>query len=92
MQNGDLIKHLHLHLIVFIWGFTAVLGALISLEAIPLVWFRMGIASLVVMMFVLITKKPLRFPKKTMFLLLGCLLYTSPSPRDAHESRMPSSA
>ena len=23
---------------------------------------------------------------------LACLLYTSPSPRDAHESRMPSSA
>ena len=26
------------------------------------------------------------------FLLNSCLLYTSPSPRDAHESRMPSSA
>ena len=25
-------------------------------------------------------------------LYVGCLLYTSPSPRDAHESRMPSSA
>ena len=25
-------------------------------------------------------------------LLQACLLYTSPSPRDAHESRMPSSA
>ena len=24
--------------------------------------------------------------------VLNCLLYTSPSPRDAHESRMPSSA
>ena len=24
--------------------------------------------------------------------LMNCLLYTSPSPRDAHESRMPSSA
>ena len=24
--------------------------------------------------------------------LSACLLYTSPSPRDAHESRMPSSA
>ena len=23
---------------------------------------------------------------------MGCLLYTSPSPRDAHESRMPASA
>ena len=26
------------------------------------------------------------------FVLTSCLLYTSPSPRDAHESRMPSSA
>ena len=26
------------------------------------------------------------------FQVLNCLLYTSPSPRDAHESRMPSSA
>ena len=25
-------------------------------------------------------------------ILIICLLYTSPSPRDAHESRMPSSA
>ena len=25
-------------------------------------------------------------------MIRGCLLYTSPSPRDAHESRMPSSA
>ena len=24
--------------------------------------------------------------------VISCLLYTSPSPRDAHESRMPSSA
>ena len=24
--------------------------------------------------------------------VMNCLLYTSPSPRDAHESRMPSSA
>ena len=26
------------------------------------------------------------------FIDIACLLYTSPSPRDAHESRMPSSA
>ena len=31
--------------------------------------------------------------KETVYLLkIICLLYTSPSPRDAHESRMPSSA
>ena len=30
--------------------------------------------------------------KKWGYLFQSCLLYTSPSPRDAHESRMPSSA
>ena len=30
-----------------------------------------------------------RFPNEA---LIGCLLYTSPSPRDVEESRMPSSA
>ena len=30
--------------------------------------------------------------KTTFIKYLICLLYTSPSPRDAHESRMPSSA
>ncbi|GLB49933.1 DMT family transporter [Neptunitalea lumnitzerae] len=45
---GDKVKnYLHLHIIVFLWGFTAVLGALITLEALPLVWYRMLIASLV---------------------------------------------
>ena len=28
----------------------------------------------------------------TLTMSITCLLYTSPSPRDAHESRMPSSA
>ena len=28
----------------------------------------------------------------TLIMFICCLLYTSPSPRDAHESRMPSSA
>lgn len=43
---GDKLKsYLHFHVIVFIWGFTAVLGALISLDAVPLVWYRMLLAS-----------------------------------------------
>jgi drug/metabolite transporter (DMT)-like permease len=36
-----------LHLTVFIWGFTAILGKLLSLEAMALVWYRQGLASLV---------------------------------------------
>ena len=30
--------------------------------------------------------------ERTFEVFYNCLLYTSPSPRDAHESRMPSSA
>lgn len=35
-----------LHLTVFIWGFTAILGQLISISAYELVWYRMLIASI----------------------------------------------
>ena len=33
-----------LHLTVIVWGFTGILGALISTPAIPLVWYRVLIA------------------------------------------------
>ena len=67
MRNDKLLNYLHLHFIVFIWGFTAVIGALITLEAIPLVWYRMGIASLLVLIYVLATKRKLRFSKNVLF-------------------------
>ncbi|GAA4088213.1 DMT family transporter [Mucilaginibacter panaciglaebae] len=35
-----------LHFTVFIWGFTSILGALISISAVQLVWFRVLIALL----------------------------------------------
>jgi len=41
VQNNNLKAYIELQLIVFIWGFTAILGALISLDALPLVWYRM---------------------------------------------------
>ncbi len=45
MLSDKLKSYLHFHFIVFIWGFTAVLGALISLDTVPLVWYRMLLAS-----------------------------------------------
>lgn len=70
MRNDKLLNYLHLHFIVFIWGFTAVLGALISLEAIPLVWYRMLIATVLVYIFIGFKKISLRFPKKVLLVLL----------------------
>ncbi|MBT8309241.1 MAG: DMT family transporter [Flavobacteriaceae bacterium] len=44
MPNVKLKNYLHLHFLVFIAGFTAILGELITITAIPLVWYRMVIA------------------------------------------------
>lgn len=46
MQKDKLLSTLHFHFIVIIFGCTAVLGALISISAIPLVWYRMTLATL----------------------------------------------
>lgn len=45
MQKDKLLSTLHFHFIVIIFGFTAVLGALISISALPLVWYRMTLAT-----------------------------------------------
>src|SRR5690606_2794953 len=37
---------LQIHLCVVLWGFTAILGKLITLPALPLVWWRMGLVVL----------------------------------------------
>lgn len=56
---------------MFIWGFTAVLGALISIGATALVWYRMLIASLVIFVYIKIKGISLRAKGKTLLGLAG---------------------
>lgn len=44
--------YLELHLAVFLWGFTAILGDLIQLSALTLVWWRVLLTSLSLVFFV----------------------------------------
>lgn len=76
MQNDNLKSYLHLHFIVFVWGFTAVLGKLISLDALPLVWFRMLLAVGFILIYIGIKKTSLKVPKKTLlgFLFAGLII------------------
>ncbi|WP_035678473.1 DMT family transporter [Flavobacterium limnosediminis] len=67
MQNDKVRSYFHLHFIVFIWGFTAVLGKLISLDALPLVWYRMVIAVLIIFAYVKIRKTPLALSKRLLY-------------------------
>ncbi len=70
MLSDNVKSYLHLHVIVFIWGFTAVLGALISLDALPLVWYRMVLAVGFILLFVWYKKIPLQIPTKILLQLL----------------------
>jgi drug/metabolite transporter (DMT)-like permease len=70
MPDVNLKHNLHLHLIVFIWGFTAVLGKLISLDALPLVWWRMLLAVLLILGFIFYKKTSFKLSKKDIVLLL----------------------
>jgi drug/metabolite transporter (DMT)-like permease len=56
MQKNRLIHYLHLHFLVFIAGFTAILGELITNSSESIVWHRMAIASILAF-FVLILRK-----------------------------------
>jgi len=70
MQNGNLRSYLKLHFIVFIWGFTAILGALISIKADALVWYRMLFAGVFLLLFIAFKKKSLRIPPREFFKLI----------------------
>lgn len=56
MQDDKLKNYLHLHVLVFIAGFTAILGELITIGSIALVWYRMLIAGILMYGFIKIAK------------------------------------
>ncbi len=61
-----------LHLIVFLWGFTAILGKLIHAEATLLVFYRMLFAAIFLYIFLRFVKKQsLAVNGKTMLMLIG---------------------
>lgn len=62
MPNDRLKSYLNLHLIVFIWGFTAILGALITIAADAIVWYRMLFAALFLGYYNFVSRRSFRIP------------------------------
>ena len=69
MPKGKTRSYLLLHLIVFIWGFTGVLGGLISIGGTQLVWYRMLIASVILFAWLSYTRTSMRLPRKVLLKL-----------------------
>jgi|TARA_B110000503_G_scaffold54194_1_gene87030 drug/metabolite transporter (DMT)-like permease len=70
MQKNKFRSLIHFHFIVFIFGFTAILGSLISVDSIELVWFRMTMALIVLFLYVFIFKKNISVSRSLLLKLL----------------------
>lgn len=71
MPNVRTKSYLHLHLIVFIWGFTGALGELISVGSMAKVWYRMSIALVLVAIYIWYKKIPLKISRNLLLIFLG---------------------
>ena len=72
MQKNKIKSLIHFHFIVFIFGFTAILGSLISISSLSLVWYRMLIAVMCLLIILPLLKKKLIISKSLFFKLVFC--------------------
>lgn len=77
IKNQRTANLLLLHFIVFIWGFTGILGKEISIDALPLVWWRTLIAAAAIFVFTLLVKRSLRASRKDLLQFAGVGLLTA---------------
>jgi drug/metabolite transporter (DMT)-like permease len=71
MKHGLWKYNLLLHFTVFIFGFTGILGKLISISGSQLVWYRILIAVVTMLLYMIFTKTPLRINTKDIIKLFG---------------------
>ena len=77
MQKNKLKSLIHFHFIVFVFGFTAILGSLISVDSLKLVWYRMLIATISLLFLALLLNKKLNISKDILVKLFFCGLIIS---------------
>ena len=69
MQKDKLKNFIHLHFLVFIAGFTAIIGKAISIDAIPLVWYRMLIATALMFIYIKLKRIDIKITRKSLLKL-----------------------
>ncbi len=74
-MNAIKRAYLELHIAVFLWGFTAILGNVIQLSALSLVWWRVLLTSISLVFIVQFGKSLRKLPRKSIlqFAFVGML-------------------
>ncbi|MBF8151292.1 DMT family transporter [Winogradskyella sp. F6397] len=76
MPNAKLKHYLHLHFLVIIAGFTAILGELITIGALELVWYRMAMAGILMFIYIKVIRLNIKVSKKALlqFFVAGIII------------------
>ncbi|MBF0597223.1 DMT family transporter [Faecalibacter rhinopitheci] len=61
---------LRLQFLVLLWGFTGLFGKLVTISALPMVWFRMSIAAFVIFIYLKLKKQQIKVSSKHLIQLL----------------------
>lgn len=70
-MEGEKRAYLELHIAVFLFGFTAILGDLIQLSAVVIVWWRVLITSISLLFLVRVAKLIRSLPRRTLLQFMG---------------------
>jgi len=75
-MKKSLVPYIQLHIAVFLYGLTAILGDLITIPAASLVWWRVGITSVSLLFFIGFGKSLLSISTKNLInlLLIGVII------------------
>ncbi len=68
---GKFKYHILLHLIILMWGFTGILGKIISIPPIPIVWYRVLIAAASLGIVLPLMKRSLKLKSPREFFMLA---------------------
>src|SRR6186713_2546940 len=71
LMSDSLRSWLLIHFCVMLWGFTAILGKAISLPALPLVWWRMSIVTVVLLLLPKFWKGLAKLSVRSVFIFAG---------------------
>lgn len=74
--STSLKSYLHLHFLVLIWGFTAIVGLMVTISPVALVFYRTFFAAIGLAVVMTVRKKHFRIQADDLWrmLLVGCLL------------------
>ncbi|MFT6324269.1 MAG: drug/metabolite transporter (DMT)-like permease, partial [Halieaceae bacterium] len=72
MENKATFQdYVKLHAVILVWGFTGILGKVITIPSVSIVWYRTLIAVIGLVIFLLIKKRVFTVPLKQLFQYLG---------------------